>query len=152
MTGGHETFLFQRFHSCKIWAFEWRIEFLLNQSFNKKSPSPQRTLKNLMVHVLLDFETTIILRTIYERLYGANQYVYFEIAALFHSPIRWGKKRGNFKANIDLDSVELVLYCLSSSPNPYYRVLSQDFLFEMFSVNIFGIKFKMKCWLCTRHF
>ena len=32
---------------------------------------------------------------------------------LFHSPIRSGKKRGNFKSIILVDSVESFLYCLS---------------------------------------
>ena len=36
----------------------------------------------------------------------------FEIAALFHSAKRWGKKGGNFKINVHLNSVELLLYCL----------------------------------------
>ena len=39
----------------------------------------------------------------------------FEITALFHSAILRGKKRGNFKMNKHLDSVESFLSCLCSS-------------------------------------
>ena len=42
-------------------------------------------------------------------------YVNFEIAALFPSPYSRVKKCGNFKINIHLDSVESLLYYLSSS-------------------------------------
>ena len=42
-------------------------------------------------------------------------YVNFEIAALFPSLYSRVKKRGNFKTNIRLDSVESFLYYLSSS-------------------------------------
>ena len=40
--------------------------------------------------------------------------VCFEIATLFHSAMRRGKKGGNFKINIHLISVESFLYCLCS--------------------------------------
>ena len=42
-------------------------------------------------------------------------YVDFEIAALFPSPYSRVKKCGNFKTNINLDSVESFLYHLSSN-------------------------------------
>ena len=42
-------------------------------------------------------------------------YVNFEIAALFPSPYNRVKKRGNFKTNTHMDSVESFLYYLSSS-------------------------------------
>ena len=44
--------------------------------------------------------------------------VYFEIGALFHAAIRWGKRGANFKTNIHLDSVESFLYCLCFSRHP----------------------------------
>ena len=43
-----------------------------------------------------------------------NNRACFEIGALFHSAIPWGKEGGNFKINIDLDSVESFLYFLCS--------------------------------------
>ena len=42
-------------------------------------------------------------------------YLSFEIAALFSSPNRRVKKRGNFKTNVLVDFIESFLYCLSSS-------------------------------------
>ena len=41
-------------------------------------------------------------------------YVSFEIAALFSSPYRRMKKRGNFQTNKLVESIESILYCLSS--------------------------------------
>ena len=46
-------------------------------------------------------------------------YVTFEIAALFPSPFSRVNKRGNFKTNIRLDSVESFLYYLSSSARSF---------------------------------
>ena len=46
-------------------------------------------------------------------------YVSFEIAALFSSPYRRVKKRGNFKTNILVDSIESFLYCPSILRNDF---------------------------------
>ena len=54
-------------------------------------------------------------KTIKERLDEVQMYVSFEIAAIFPSPHRRVKKRGIFKTNLLVDSIELFLYCLRSS-------------------------------------
>ena len=52
--------------------------------------------------------------------------VNFEIAALFTSPYSRVKKRGNFKTNIHLVSVESFLYYLSSNIYPFYFIANSD--------------------------
>ena len=54
-------------------------------------------------------------KIIWERLDGVQMNVCFEIAALFHSAIWWGKKGGNFQINIHLDSVDSFLCCFCSN-------------------------------------
>ena len=58
-------------------------------------------------------------------------YFIFQIAALFSSPYMRVKKRGNFKTNILVDSIESFLYCLSSSP----FILRNDFVLN-FKTNL----------------
>ena len=54
-------------------------------------------------------------------------HVGFEITALFHSPIRWGTKRGNFKTIILFDFIESFLY--SSQEHDFCRVSKVPTLF-----------------------
>ena len=53
-------------------------------------------------------------KTTYERLYLIEQQIRFEIAALFHPPIRWVKKCGKIKSNLFLDQMVSFLYSLCS--------------------------------------
>ena len=52
--------------------------------------------------------------SVQERLRVDKENANFEIAAFFQSPVRWWKKRGNFKTFIVFDYPESFLYCLCS--------------------------------------
>ena len=70
---------------------------------------------------------------------GVQMYVNFEIAAIFSSSHRRVKKRGNFKTNIAAHSIELFLYCLSSSAIKHLAgKFRLDWIFQLFK-NFFHI-------------
>ena len=57
---------------------------------------------------------SMLTKTIYERLDCLKKFLCFEIGALFHSPVKWVKKRSNFKINKFLLAIQSFLYCLCS--------------------------------------
>ena len=58
--------------------------------------------------------------------------VCFEIVALFYSAIRRGKKGGNFKTNIHLDSVVSFFYCLYSRTEFTFRLVTEKDIYKTY--------------------
>ena len=85
----------------------------------------------------INLPSILELRQYQNALAFCEKHVCFEIAALFPSPTRQGKKGGNFKTSMRFTETNPFLYCLSSSlevtklitcPNSFLKYLRSNIL------------------------